>query len=181
MRHALDDPCGSRSDLFAHRATFDDDLAATFEDVVLKHVRFALRRHRLGPGLDDVDLPVEAVLRPLHVHRLLIVRFNRHRVVGQLEDVVIGETESLPVRLRRRNISRSRSGLAFEEDHLHGLVAEQSAKDRPVPQRKRRLMNVELIGIDRPLDDVFAEPVGAGDKHDVAKSGLRVKGEHDPR
>ena len=41
-----------------------------------------------------------------------------------------------------------------------------------------RLEDVELVGIDRALHDVFAEPVGAGDEHDVAKAGLGVEREH---
>ena len=42
-------------------------------------------------------------------------------------------------------------------------------------------MDVELVGVDRALDDVLAEPVGAGDEHDVAKARLGVEGEHHAR
>ena len=84
---------------------------------------------------------------------------------------------------------RSRSGLgdrhilcaaaALGIDHAHLLASKRPAQDSAVARAKRRLVDVELVGIDRPLHDVFAEPVDAGDEHDIAKAGFGVQREHD--
>ena len=42
---------------------------------------------------------------------------------------------------------------------------------------ERRLVDIEFVGIDLALHDVFAKPVRAGDENDVAKARLRVEGE----
>ena len=48
-------------------------------------------RHRLGPGLDHVQLAVEAVLGPLHVHRPAVVALDGAGVAGQLEHLVVAQ------------------------------------------------------------------------------------------
>ena len=43
---------------------------------------------------------------------------------------------------------------------------------------KRRLEDEELVGIELPLHDGFAEAEGAVDEHDVGEAGVRVQREH---
>ncbi len=38
-------------------------------------------------------------------------------------------------------------------------------------------MDIELVRVDRPLDDHLAQAVGRGYEHDVAEAGLGVEGE----
>ena len=59
------------------------------------------------------------------------------------------------------------------------LASKRSAQNRPVARAKGRLVDIELVGIDRSLHDVFAEPVDAGNKHDIAKAGFGIQREHD--
>ena len=47
------------------------------------------------------------------------------------------------------------------------------------PCRERGLEDVELVRVDRALHDVFAQAVGAGDEHDVAKAGFGVERKDD--
>ncbi len=42
---------------------------------------------------------------------------------------------------------------------------------------KRRLVDVELVGIDCALHDIFAEAVDTGDENDVPKAGFGVERE----
>jgi hypothetical protein len=44
---------------------------------------------------------------------------------------------------------------------------------------KRRLVDVEFVGIDGALDDVFAQSVDARDEDDITKAGLRIQRECD--
>ena len=67
--------------------------------------------------------------------------------------------------------------LALEEDHLDRLVAEQASQHRPVARLVRGLVDVELVRVDRALDDVLAEAVGARDEDHVAEAGLGVQRE----
>ena len=47
--------------------------------------------------------------------------------------------------------------------------------------RSAGLVDVELVGIHRALNDRLAESVGGGDEHHVAESGVGVEREHDAR
>ena len=47
-----------------------------------------------------------------------------------------------------------------------------------MPRQVRWFVHEELVGVDRSLDDVLAQAVGAGDEHYVAESRLGVQGEH---
>ena len=49
--------------------------------------------HRLGAGLQDVELAVDAVLAPLDVHRPAVVVLDDQRLPGQLLDLGVGEAE----------------------------------------------------------------------------------------
>ena len=57
------------------------------------------------------------------------------------------------------------------------LRAQDAAQHGAMALPEGRLVDIELVGIDAALDDVLAEPVGAGDEHHVAKAGLGVERE----
>ena len=140
-----------------------------------------LRGDRLGAGLDDVELSVDPVLGPLHVHRPAVVLLDRTRVAGEFQNVLVGEAEASAVGLRGGDVSRRVLRLALDEDHLHGLVAEEAAQHRAVAGEIGRLVDVELVGVDGALNHVLAEAVGARHEDGVAKARLGVEGEHHTR
>ena len=70
-----------------------------------EHLRLALERealhgaagaalHGFGPRLQDVDLAGLAVLAPLDVHRAAVVLLDDQRLLGELDDVVVGDREA---------------------------------------------------------------------------------------
>ena len=59
------------------------------------------------------------------------------------------------------------------------LRAERAAQHGAMAGAESRLVDVELVGIDRALHDVLAEPVDAGDEHDVAEAGFGIEREDD--
>jgi hypothetical protein len=80
------------------------------------------------------------------------------------------------LRLRYLHIHRA---AAAGVDHAQLLAAERAAENGAIAGAERRLVHVELVGIDRALHDVFAEPVDPGDEHHVAETRLGVQREHD--
>ena len=130
LREVLDPLHRARGDPLADRAALGQYLAAAFEHVGLQRGHAVLGGHRLRAGLDDVELPVDAVLGPLHVHRPAVVLLDRARVAGQFQNVLVGEAEASAVGLRGGDVSRRVLRLALDEDHLHGLVAEEAAQHR---------------------------------------------------
>ena len=72
------------------------------------------------------------------------------------------------------------AGAALGVDHLDLLGAERAAQHAARCPPEGRLVDVELVRIDRALDDVLAQAPGAGDEHRVAKAGLGVDREHHP-
>ena len=59
-------------------------------------------------------------------------------------------------------------------DHLLGLFAEAALQDRRAAGAQGRLVDVELVRVDRALDDGLAEAVAGGDEHRVAEAGFGV-------
>ena len=176
-----DDACVARGDLLADAAAGGEDLAGSVEDVGLEARRLALRGDRLGTGLDEVEESVEPVLGPFHVHRPVVVLLDRDRVLGKLEDVLVGQAEPLAVGLGSRDVPGRHPLLALDEDHLDCLVADEAAQHGTVALLEGGLEDVVLVGVDGALDDVLAEAVGAGDEDDVPEAGLGVEREHDAR
>ena len=60
------------------------------------------------------------------------------------------------------------------------LLPEAAAQHGAVPGLVRRLVHVELVGVDRALHDVLPQAVRRGHEDHVAEPGLGVEGEHDP-
>ncbi len=181
-RQLLDVPDRARrsgGDHLADGSALRDDLALTVQDVGLEHRLPALGGHRLGAGLHQIELAVEAVLGPLHVHRLAVVALDLDRVVGELQDVLVVEAVLLAVRLGGRDVANRVLALALDEDHLDRLVADQAAQHGAVTLLEGGLVDIELVRIDGALDHVLAEAVGAGDEDDVAEARLGVEREED--
>src|SRR5690606_24860027 len=72
------------ADLLADGAARDQHFAGGLQAVAFLYVVAALLRlHRLGAGLKDVDLAVDAVTAPLDVHRAAVVLFNDDGIARQ--------------------------------------------------------------------------------------------------
>jgi hypothetical protein len=84
-------------DLLTDRAALGDDLAPPFERVAFQDGRCAPGGNGLGPGLDQVELPVGAVLGPLDVHRPTVMVLDRDRLPAELENLGVGEAVPVPV------------------------------------------------------------------------------------
>ena len=69
--------------------------------------------------------------------------------------------------------------MATGVDHAHVLATQSPAQDGTVSLAKRRLVDVEFVGIDGALDDVFAQSVDARDEDHIAKTGFRIQRECD--
>ncbi len=74
---------------------------------------------------------------------------------------------------------RVAAAVAVGIDHAHLLAAERAAQHGAMALPEGRLVDVELVRIDRALHDVLAEPVDAGDEHHVAKAGFGIEREDD--
>src|SRR5690606_18753509 len=66
-------------------------------------------------------------------------------------------------------------------DHALLLGTDLAAQYGRLAGPERRLVDVELIRIDRALDDHFAKAVAAGDEHRIAETGFGIEGEQDAR
>ena len=159
-RHFADitnDPGLARADLLADAAPARDDIRAAFQREPLQRAS-AATLHRLRACLQDVQVAILAVLAPFDVHRALVVVLDSERILRQLENVVVGQRETLPVlvididglhTLARRGV--------LGEDHLDGLAAKVASQDRIAPVANRGLVDVKLIGVDGTLHDGFTE------------------------
>ena len=181
LREVLDPFHRTRGDPFADRPPLGEYLAPALEHIGLQRRRAVLGGHRLGASLDDVELSVQTVLGPLHVHRPPVVRLDGARVAGQLQDVGIGEAEPSTVGLWCGDVSRRVLRLAVDEDHLHCLVADEAAQHGAVAGEIGRLVDVELVRVDGTLNHILAKAVGARHEDGVAKARLGVDGEHHTR
>ncbi len=152
----------------------------------LQLVDRVLGRNGLRSGLDDVELTVEAVLRPLEVHRprcaglRRVVVLDDDRGLGQSDHLVVGD--AVPVRFGRvdGDVPSGRPAARVVVDHAQRLRATLASQDRLVAGVQRRLEDVELVGIDGSLHHVLSEAVGAGDVHDVTEPRFGVECEHHP-
>ncbi len=98
------------------------------------------------------------------------------RIVGKLEHLRVLDAETLPSRPRNGNISCA--AMTVSIDHAHLLAPERPAQDDAMAATERRLVDVELIGIDGTLHDILAQAVDASDEHDVAEPGFCIEREH---
>src|SRR5215470_15026363 len=132
------------------------------------------------PRLQNVELAVDSVAGPLDIHRTLVVAFDRDRVAGELLGFGIadGKARALVERYAFRCRGASR-GCVLGEHHLGRLLARGLAQDRRPARSDIRLVNIELVGVDRSLHHGFAQPIVGGDEYDLVEAGLSVEREHD--
>jgi hypothetical protein len=184
--HLLDrgeDPGGAGADLLPDGAALDQHLGPG--PGLLGHgeplQRAASRLHGLRPGLQDVEAAVDTVLAPLDVHGPAVVVLDRERVPGQLLDLVVGQGEPAPLgRVGVHELGGAADGGVVGVDHLGRLLPHPALEHRGAALAQRRLVDVELVGVDRTLDHALAEAVGRGDEDRVGEPGLGVHGEHHP-
>ena len=67
---------------------------------------------------------------------------------------------------------------ASANTHPDCLAADGLAQDRRSPGGKIRLVDVELVRVDRSLYDGFTETIGGGDEHDLVEARFGVHREH---
>ena len=134
--------------------------------------------HGLGPRLQDIELAGIAILPPLDIHRAAIVLFDEQRLARQRRDIRIGQ--AVACALGRRHIFGAhamRRIAPFGVSHLDRLAAQLPAHDRKFAGAQRRLVDIELIRIDGPLYDRFAQTIGSRDEYHIAEAGFGVKRE----
>ena len=71
--------------------------------------------------------------------------------------------------------------IAVGMDHLRRFFAEQARENGRPARFEIRLVDIELVGVDCPLDDGLTETVASGDENDVLETGFCVEREGDPR
>src|SRR5476651_1734938 len=92
---------------------------------------------------------------------------DAERIVRELQHFGIVDAEALALGRRRIDIHRAVRAVAIGVDQLALLAAERTSQHASVAGAERRLVNVELVGVDAALDDVLAQAPGAGDEDDV--------------
>ena len=106
--------------------------------------------------------------------RSRVVILDADGVIGELHYFLIGQAEALAFSVGSGTFSVL---AAVGRPHRSGASACHRAsgaarRDDPL---ESRLMHVKLIGIDAALDDVFAEPIDAGNEHDIAEIRTRYR------
>ena len=106
-----------------------------------------------------------------------VMVLDRDRIAGKLEHLGIGDAEPPTLRVRDRHVLGAVAALGV--DHAHLLASQRATQNSPMARPKRRLVHVELVGIDGALNDVLAEPIDAGDEHDITEAGFGIQRESD--
>ena len=104
-----------------------------------------------------------------------------HRIARELEDLVVGQHETVPLGLRDRQVLHGVGPTRLRVHHADRLFAALALHDRSEPLGEGRLEDIVLVRVHRALHHVLAETVGAGDEDHVPEPGLRVQREHHPR
>ena len=109
---------GPGRDLLADRSAGSQHLARRLEVVGLEHVATPLGSDGFRARLDHVELPVDAVLGPFHVHRArlaglrAVVLLDLDGVVGQREHLLVADAEARRSAVGRRYIAGGRRAAA---------------------------------------------------------------------
>ena len=177
---ALDHTGMPGADPLTDAAAADQQPRGGFQRVALDRAAGAAL-HRLGSRLKDVDGAGGPVPAPFDVHGRTIMILDDQRLLRQRGDVRIVQREAVSILRghvdRQDPLGRARGGI----NHLDRLSAQIPADHGEPTRAQRRLVDVELVRIHSPLNDGFAESVGGGDEHNVAKPRIGVEGEHDAR
>ena len=174
-----DDADRADADFLANGTAGGQHLGELLEPELLDLAGAGLRLHGFRARLQDIELAVDAVPAPLDVHRPAVVGLDDHRVAGQLHDLGVVDREAVAQRfLDILGDRRAAGGLFGGEGHADHLRAEVAAHDGMLAGSQHRLVHVELVGVDRALDDGFAEAVAGGDEDRVAEAGFGIEREH---
>jgi hypothetical protein len=177
-----DQPHRAGADLLADGAAFGQHGTVALELVAVLGLVGRLALHRLGPGLQDVELAVLTVLAPLDVHRAAVVLLDDQRVLGQLGHV--GIVQRIAVAQFRRvvhgahQLAGGQALVRGREFHADQLGSQVAADDGLLAGLQARLVHIELIGIDGALHHRLAQAVAGGDEDHVFEAALGVDGEH---
>src|SRR5690606_29603236 len=130
LGHVVDDAHGAGADALADGAAFHQDLALLLQQVALHHGGAGPALHGFRTGLDDVQLAVVTILRPLDVHRTTVVFLDDQRLAGEIGDFLVGDGETGPLLAFDLDGLHRAAGLAFVAvDHLDGLAAQVATQD----------------------------------------------------
>ncbi len=107
--------------------------------------------------------------------------FDGDGVMRELFRFGVGDRKSLSflVGNRARDGGTARA-LRLGEPHANRLTAHRLPQDRRSPRGEVRLVEIELVRIDRALHDGLAQSVGRRDEDDLVEPGFGVQREHDP-
>ena len=81
--------------------TRDETAALVLQPIGLERAGFPARLHGFRARLHDEQLAGFAVLGPLHVHRLAVMRFDRAGPARQLQDLLVAQHEGRAFGLAR--------------------------------------------------------------------------------
>ena len=179
--HLLDarnHPRSTRPDLLTDGTAFGQHLALFLQLETLDDLAVAAL-HCLGPRLHDVELAIITVARPFDVHRAAIVGLDGHRDAAELLDFLIADREALTALFTHFLGHHAMAGGAAGRciDHLQMLAADIAPQDGALTGRQRRLVDVELVGINCALHHHFTQAITRGNEHHVTETGLGVERE----
>ncbi len=97
-------------------------------------------------------------------------------LAGQFVHVVVGDRERI-AQLGRGVLGAHALARHVRIDHAQLLGADRATQDGRLALRQRRLVDVELVRVDRALHDHLAQAVAGGDEHHVAEARLGVQRE----
>ena len=181
LRHVMNDAHAPGTDLLADGAALHQHCALFLEQIAFHHIDAGAALHRLGAGLDYIQLAVVAIFGPLDIHRPAVVLLDDHGLLGQLADLGVAQAETGAIGAIDIDHLDRFTGLGFVAvDHLDRLAAQVAAQDSRATGLQGLLVHVEFVGVDRPLHHGFTQAIGAGDKHHVAEARFGIQGEHHP-
>ncbi len=156
------------------------------EVVGFQLVAFLHRLHGFRTRLHDEKVAGKTILSPFHVHRArnsplgAVMIFDNTSPAGEGQDVIVRHGELAPLSQRHREILHHLA-TADIVDQLEFFRPEDFLQDGAMASLQRRLEDIVLIGIHRPLHDVFTQSVSRINQHGITKSSFGVDGEHHAR
>ena len=170
---ALPHPLADGAPLAQHVFLTVDGVAAQTAAAVF------LRFHGFGTGLQDIEFAVDAVATPFDVHRAAVVFFNRQRVLCQLGNFFVGNGEAVAVFFGHIDVHHGFTGFGFVgENHFDLFRTHSFAQNRGFTRFQRGFEHIEFVGVNRALNDVFAQAVGRSNENDLVVTGFGVESEH---
>ena len=178
LGHVVNNLDRASTNALADGTAFHQYGAFFLKQVALHHIDVRAALHGFRAGLNDVELAIIAIFGPLDVHRPAVVLLDDQRLLGQLGDFGIAQTETRTLGAINIDHLDRTTGLGFiAVDHLDCFAAQVAAQDGRAASFQGLLVHVKFVGVDRTLHHGFAQAVSAGDKHHVTEARLGVEGE----